>query len=425
MTQTEPANDDIPLQQRGDEYLINMMMTPEGIDDPAPWYKKLRNDMPVFQSASGSVFLTRYEDCRAVLRDNRFGKVERNADATMLAVDKSDEMTKFRQAQQERRRQGPQSMLFLNPPDHTRMRSLVSRAFTPRRIEGMRASITSLSEECMDALAEHGGGDAIDILGWVPINVIGELVGVPRSDWSRFRELVTASAVSLEPTATLDDLKSAEVAFSEMWGYFLELVAERRVKPGEDLISGLLEVEVDGDKLSDAEVVSTAVLLFGAGMETTQNLIGNGLGALFKNPEQHQLLWEQPELVDLAVEEMLRWDSPVQIDGRGALEDADVAGLEVPKGASIVTLLGAANRDPAQFSNADAFDVTRDEGPPMSFASGIHFCLGANLARAEGQEVFAGLIRRFSSVSQAGPLVNRNRMTLRGYEAVPVEVTPR
>ena len=160
-------------------------------------------------------------------------------------------------------------------------------------------------------------------------------------------------------------------------------------------------------------------------METTQNLIGNGLGALFKNPDQRDRLWNEPSLVDSAVEEMLRWDSPVQLDGRTALEDAEVAGTSVAAGQGIITLLGAANRDPDQFTNPDDFDVARDEGPPLSFASGIHYCLGANLARAEGQEMFAGLIRRFARVEQAGPLEQRGRLTLRGYEDVPVSVTPR
>ncbi len=412
--------------QAGDTYLLNLILTPEGQADPAPWYRRLREELPVFTSSTGGIFLSRYDDCRALLRDNRFGKDESAPTRrTMLPVEDSPEMKAYRQEMAARDRDRPRSMLFLDPPDHTRIRGLVSRAFTPRRIEDMRASIAVLTEECLDEMAERGGGDAIDILGYLPVNVIGELVGVPRQDWPHFRVLVTAGVVSLEPGATLEELKGAAAAFEEMWAYFVHLVAERRRAPAPDLISALLEVEEAGDRLTEDELISTAILLFSAGMETTQNLIGNGLGALFANPDQRARLWAEPQLVASAVEEMLRWDSPVQLDGRRALVDADVAGVEVPAGGAVMTLLGAANRDPAHFSDPDAFDVGRDEGPPLSFASGIHYCLGANLARAEAQEMFAGLIRRFAAVEQAGPLEQRGRMTLRGYRAVPITVTPR
>lgn len=417
---------DDELQRRGDTWLLELILTPEGIADPAPRYRRLREELPVFRSSNGVIFLSRFDDCRALLRDNRFGSGDDDGGGGMLAVDESEELREFRrQTREQRRSQGTRSLLFLNPPDHTRLRGLVNRAFTPRRIESMRESITALAEECLDDLAERGGGDAIDVLGWLPVNVIGELVGVPRPDWSHFRGLVTRGVATLEPGATLEELTSARSAFEEMWAYFRELVAERRRAPADDLISALLEVEEAGDRLTENELISTTILLFSAGMETTQNLIGNGLGALFRNPDQQARLWADPALVDSAVEEMLRWDSPVQLDGRQALVDADVAGLDVAKGTTVITLLGAANRDPAQFSDPDRFDIGRDEGPPLSFASGIHYCLGANLARAEAQETFAGLIRRFAHVEQAGELVQRGRMTLRGFEAVPIRVTPR
>ena len=167
------------------------------------------------------------------------------------------------------------------------------------------------------------------------------------------------------------------------------------------------------------------ILLFAAGMETTQNLIGNGLAALFQNHDQYRLLWDNPDLVPSAVEEMLRWDSPVQLDGRTALEKTEIDGIQIEEGQSVVTLIGAANRDPEKFEDPDNFLVRRNEGPPLSFASGIHYCLGANLARAEGQEMFSGLIRRFATIQQAGELEQRGRMTLRGFKTVPVSVTER
>ena len=164
----------------GDEYLLNLVLTPAGQDNPAPWYKKLREEFPLFTSSTGAIFLTRYEDCRAVLRDNRFGNSDRRGSSgSMFAVEEADDIKEYREQIMKRRRESPRSLLFLNPPDHTRLRGLVSRAFTPRRIEGMRESIVALTEECLDNLAERGSGDAIDILGYLPVNVIGELVGVP------------------------------------------------------------------------------------------------------------------------------------------------------------------------------------------------------------------------------------------------------
>ena len=316
-------------------------------------------------------------------------------------------------------------MLFLNPPDHTRLRGLVSRAFTPKRVESLRDSITKLTEDCLDNLAEKGGGDAMEILGFLPVNVIGELVGVPRSDWDYFRPLVTAGVASLEAAPSLDELKASTAAFTEMGEYFSQLLNERKKKPRDDLMSALIAVEESGDRITEPEVVSTIILLFAAGMETTQNLIGNGLGALFDNPDQMEFLWNDANLVETAIEEMLRFDSPVQLDGRTALEDAEISGIPLPKGSNIVTLIGAANRDPDRFKQPDDFLIKRNEGPPLSFASGIHYCLGANLARTEGEEMFAGLIRRFKKIEQAGELKQRGRLTLRGYETVPVTVTAR
>ncbi len=320
-------------QRQGDTWLLELMLTPDGIADPAPLYRRLRDAFPVFTSSNGVVFLSRYDDCRALLRDNRFGSGDDDDGGGMLAVNESDELREFRrQSREQRRRQGTRSLLFLNPPDHTRLRGLVNRAFTPRRIEAMRASITALAEESLDDLAERGEADAIDVLGWVPVNVIGELVGVPRADWA---PLSGPRHPRVWPRSNrvrrLDELTSARAAFEEMWGYFRALVAERRRQPADDLISALLEVEEAGDRLTENELISTTILLFSAGMETTQNLIGNGLGALFRNPDEQARLWSDPSLVDSAVEEMLRWDSPVQLDGRQALVDADIAGLEIPE----------------------------------------------------------------------------------------------
>jgi cytochrome P450 len=411
-------------QTAGDGELFSLFFTPEGTADPNPHYHRLRDLAPVHRSGTGVMFLTRYDDCREVLRDNRFGK-SMSPDPPLIG-NADPELVAYRTRLLEQRASGPSSMLFLNPPDHTRQRGLVSRVFTPKRVEQMRADIGVLAEECFDAMAEAGSADALELLGFpLPAAVVGKLIGVPREDWPSFRTLVSTAAVTLEPSATLADLKAAEASYGQMFAYFVDLVAERQARPQDDLLSAMLAVADGDDTLSPEECIATCLLLFSAGFETTTNLIGNGLGALFRNPDQLSRLWADPSLVPSAVEEMLRWDSPVQLDARAALEPADIAGEAVAEGQRVFTLLGAANRDPAHFVDPDRFDVGRDDGPPLSFASGIHFCLGANLARAEGQEVFAGLIRRFASIELDGDLVQRPRMTLRGYQAVPVRVNPR
>ncbi len=408
-----------------DEALAAIFFTDAGLDDPVPYYHHLRETAPVHHSGTGAIFLTRYEDCREVLRDNRFGKSNREGDSLVPSSDPA--VAEFRKDLLRRRGPDrPMSMLFLNPPAHTRQRGLVSRAFTPKRVEEMRSRIRTLADGVVDRFVEQGGGDLLEAVGFpLPVAVIGAMVGVPEADWPRFRSLITAAAAGIEAGATVDELQAAEKANAEVYGYFQQLVAERRARPRDDLLTDLLAVNDAGDRLSEPEVIVVAMLLFAAGFETTTNLIGNGMGALLRNPEGMARLWAEPSLMPSAVEEMLRWDSPVQLDVRTALEPADVAGEPVPEGQSVVTLLGAANRDPAHFADPDDFDVARDEGPPMSFASGIHYCLGANLSRAEGQEVFAALVERCRTIELDGPLVRRHRMTLRGYQAVPLRVTPR
>ena len=410
-----------------DRAIAEMFFTERGIADPNPYYHHLRRVAPVHESGTGATFLSRFDDCQRVLRDNRFGKSSRRASGGLIP-DADPEALAFRQAQMERLADldQPQSMLFLNPPDHTRQRSLVSRAFTPKRVEQLRASIRVLADDAVDRVADTRSGDLLELLAFpLPVAVIGTMVGVPAGDWPQFRSLITTSAAGIEPGASIADLQAAERSNHEVWGYFRELVAERRQRPQDDLLSDLIAVEEAGDSLSEGEVIAVAILLFAAGFETTTNLIGNGMGALLRNRDQMAELWADPSLVTSAVDEMLRWDSPVQLDVRTALEATELDGRPVEKGQQYVTLLGAANRDPARFTDPDRFDIRRDEGPPMSFAAGVHYCLGVNLSRAEGQEVFSSLIARFSAIELDAPLAQRRRMTLRGYESVPVTVTPR
>ncbi len=409
-----------------DAAVAALFFSDEGIADPAPFYHHLRNVAPVHRSATGAVFLTRFDDCQQILRDNRFGKSGRRGG--QLIPDTDPKATAYRKQLLERaeREQQPQSMLFLNPPEHTRQRSLVQRAFTPKRIEELRGSIRRLADDAVDRVVEAGSCDLLELLAFpLPVAVIGTMVGVPEADWPQFREIITTSAAGIEPGATLADLQAAEASNIRVWEYFVELVRERRRRPQDDLLSDLIAVEEAGDQLSEGEVIVVAILLFAAGFETTTNLIGNGMGALLRHPDQMARLWAEPALTSGAVEEMLRWDSPVQLDARMALEPSEFDGQPVEAGEQFVTLLGAANRDPARFTEPDRFDITRDQGAPLSFAAGIHYCLGANLSRAEGIEVFHALIERCASIELAGELRQRPRMTLRGYQAVPITVTPR
>ncbi len=410
-----------------DAAIIELFVSDEALADPVPHYHYLRTVAPVHRSAAGATFLSRFDDCQRMLRDNTFGKAEQRAAGGLLPVS-DPEVLAYRQhmvAAREQRRQ-PLSMLFLDPPDHTRQRSLVSRAFTPRRVEQLRASIRTLADDAVDHLVERGGGDLLELLAFpLPVAVIGTLVGVPASDWDQFRSLITAAAAGLEPGAGVEELKAADAAGNEVWTYFEHLLADRRANPRDDLLSDLLAVREGADTLADGEVIAVAILLFAAGFETTTNLIGNGTGALLRHPDQMAALWDDPSLVGSAVEEMLRWDSPAQLDVRLALTDTSFNDEPVAAYRPFVTLLGAANRDPARFTDPDRFDITRNEGSAMSFAAGIHYCLGANLSRAEGQEVFAALINRCASIELDGPLVQRRRVTLRGYQSLPVRVTPR
>ncbi len=409
-----------------DAVIARLFFSDEGIDDPVPLYRHLRHHAPVHRSATGAVFLSRFEDCRRILRDNHFGKASR--DGGQLVPDSDPEATRFRAEQLERAaaRRQPRSMLFLDPPDHTRQRQLVQRAFTPKRVEQLRASIRRLADDAVDRVVDARRCDLLELLAFpLPVAVIGTMVGVPEADWPRFRALITTSAAGVEPGAGIDDLRAAERSNAEVWSYFADLARERRTRPRDDLLSDLLEVEDGGDQLSEGEVIAVAILLFAAGFETTTNLIGNGMGALLRHPDQMAALWADPARTPGAVEEMLRWDSPVQLDVRTALVPTHFDGDAVERGGRFVTLLGAANHDPARFTDPDRFDIARDEGAPLSFAAGIHHCLGANLARAEATEVFASLVERCASVELDGELRRRPRMTLRGYRSVPVSVTPR
>lgn len=398
-----------------DDVLVSLFSDPAVRADPYPAYRQLRATAPVHRSAVLPLWVTtRYDDCGTVLRDPRFGK--------------SDEVQRiFGSPAQSADREVPiisrYSMLRMNPPDHTRMRGLVAREFTPRRVDELRPAVAAMVDEILDQLADTGDGDIMDLLAFpLPVRVIGELLGVPVEDREQFRWIVRDAAGALEPMASAETIAAAEVASNTMNGYFQSLIAERRNGPSDDLIGALIGVRDGSDRLSEDELVATIVLLFAAGFETTTNLIGNGLLCLLRNPDQMRQLRHDPSLSHRAVEEMLRYEGSVQLDARTALEDAEIAGQHIGAGQVVLTLLGAANRDPDRYQDPDRFDITRTGTQHLSFAAGIHYCLGAPLARLEGEIVFERLLARFPGIAGDTTPVWRPSLTLRGLETLQVSV---
>ena len=397
-----------------DAVVAELLFTPEGKVDPYPRYALLHEHAPAFRSALGAVVLSRFADCQAVLRDPRFGNGDGGPQWDGISDEDLARFDSFRDRQK--------SMLQLNPPDHTRLRGLVTKAFTPRTVDALRPHVVELTDELLD-----GFGGEVDVMAALafplPVTVIGEMLGIPKDDRAQFQDLVRANTRLLEPSVTLDDLAKADAASKVINAYFDGLIAERRARPQADLVSELIRAEDEGDKLTEPELRATLTLLFAAGFETTTNLIGNGLLALLRHPEELQRLRDDPGLARSAVEELLRFDSPVQLDGRMAFEDVEVAGHVVAAGEQAYTLLGAANHDPTHFSDPGRLDLGRDEGPPASFGGGIHYCLGAALARMEGQVVFTRLLERFESIELLDPSPRyRDNLTLRGLDALPVGV---
>lgn len=401
-----------------DHLIMELMLSPEGRRDPHSIYRELRERVPRHKSDFGPIwFLTRHEDCRTILRDNRFGKGEPDPDAppNPLFGPPTRRRTDVRITR---------SLLNLNPPDHTRLRGLVSRGFTPKRVDALRPAVGAMCDAVLDELAAAGEADILDALAFpLPVRVIGELVGVPPADRDRFRPLVRAAASTLEPGADDAMIDAAIEAVDEMTDYFKSLIATRRAEPADDLTSVLIAAQEDEDRLTEDEMIATLILIFAAGFETTTNLIGNGLLTLLRHPAELARLRADRSLLPAAVEEILRFESPVQLDARTALEDADLDGLDMPAGTVAVTLLGAANRDPEVFDDPESFRITTREAPIMSFASGIHYCLGASLARLEGQEVFGRLLDRFEHIELLDDEPAwRNSLVLRGLDHLNVRV---
>ena len=393
---------------------------PETRADPYPQYRRLRELDPVHPSFPGVWILTRYRDVAAVLRDPvTFSSDSRNSDLYQA----------FRQANQDEslsliEGQTGRTMLFSDPPDHTRLRTLVSKAFTARAIEAMRPHIKEITDRLLEPLRDEGRFDVVaDHAYPLPVTVICEMLGIPPDDrhlfhtWSQDLVLVLDPMVTVE---TLDRVAQALVSFRQ---YFDALVSERRANPTEDLLSALITAEEEGRRLTGDELRSTCILLLVAGHETTVNLISNGMLALLRRPDQLDRLGREPGLIRNAIEELLRYDSPVQLTGRTVMRDLEIEGKPIRRGEQVVGVVGAANRDPEQFSDPELLDVTRRDIRHLSFSAGIHYCLGAPLARVEGQIAIGEVVRRFPRLQLVTEALEwRETVTLRGLRSLPVAV---
>ena len=391
-------------------------LAPEFIRNPYPHYERMRTTDPVHLTPLGMYVASRHAEVSLVMRDKRFGKdyVERTV-----------------------RRYGPKIMdepvfrsmshwmLQQDPPDHTRLRGLVVKAFTARRVEDMRPRIQQVVDETLDRIIPQGQMDLIEDFAFrLPVTIICDMLGIPEDHREAFYTGSRDGGRLLDPVPlSPEEIKQGNASNALAAMYFQQLFDLRRKSPGDDLITQLVQAEEDGSKLTNEELTANIILLFGAGHETTVNLIGNGLLALHRNPDQLALLKARPELITNAIEEFLRYDSSVQMTGRVALEDIDdLGGKRIPKGESVLCLLGSANHDPAVYpDNPERLDITRPNVKPLSFGGGIHFCLGAQLARIEAEIAISTLLRRLPDLrlDDAANAEWRPTFVLRGLKRLP------
>jgi len=379
--------------------------------NPYPAYQFLRDAAPIWRLPTGEWLVSTHAACTAVLRDPRMGHNNTGEITPEVAAEPAVASLM-------------RTMLMVDPPFHTRLRSLVTKAFTARRVEELRPRIEAIVDDLLDAVEDNGGMDVIhDFAHKLPVTVICDMLGVPEKDRAQFLNESTVRGRILDPVPlTREELDQASESFAASGEYFRGLFAYRREHPGDDLTTALLNAREADDSLTEDEVLANIGLLFGAGHETTTNLIGNGVLALHRNPAELARLKEDPSLIPNAVEEVLRYDSPVQLTGRTALVDQEVLGQPVAKGEQVITLLGAGNHDPSAYpGDPDELDVGRPGVRAISFGGGIHHCLGAQLARIEGDVAFRRLLERLPNMRLTDPdnVTWKPTITLRGLVSLP------
>jgi cytochrome P450 len=402
-----------------DQALAILLSTERGRQNPYPQYDVLLAKPGLHRSAMGSLVATRHRDCEAILKDRRFGHAPASAVSELVTVEEYED---FKTRYPRIAGRAP-VMLELNPPEHTRLRALVSKAFTPKVVGDLRPRIVQIIDELLQGLPADF--DVVPAIGiQLPALVIGELLGVPRDGRNyvipHVRRIIQAFDTPLPKSQNLDEIYQATELVEE---YFTSIIHSKRANPGQDLISNLVTARDVGGQLSETELISTILLLFVAGYESSTNLVSNGFYSLLTHPESLDVLQHDPGAVPLAVEEMLRWEAPVQLVGRVALEDVKTAGQVILKGEQVLLFLGAANRDPDRFNEPERFLITRDEGPPLSFSTGIHYCLGAGLARLEAQLLFKAMLPLWSRLEpQSGPVRFRSNLVLRGVASLEMRL---
>jgi cytochrome P450 len=390
-------------------------LSPDFIRNPYPAFARLRETDPMFMTPLNAYLASKHADVGFILRDRRFGKDFAGRTVARYGPDILNEPV-FRAMSH--------WMLTQDPPDHTRLRGLVVKAFTARRVEDMRPRIQAIVDDSIDRVEKNGKMDLIsDFAFRLPVIVICDMLGIPEPDREIFFNRERTGGRLLDPVPlSRAEIDEANQGHQNSLDYFMKLFELRRRQPGDDLTTQLVQAEEDGSKLSNEELCANIILLFGAGHETTVNLIGNGLLALHRNPDQLALLKSKPELMSNAIEEFLRYDSSVQITGRVALEDIGrVGGKDIKKGDAIMCLLGAANRDPSAYENPEKLDVTRQNIRIHSFGGGIHFCLGAQLARIEAEVAISTLLRRLPNlkIDDVDNPQWRPTFVLRGLKTLP------
>lgn len=385
------------------------LFSPEFTQNPYPAYARLREEDPVhsvrFPDGQNGWLVTRYADAEAVLKDPRFIK-----DFSKLFGGSMDQMSVF-----------TQNMLFSDPPDHKRLRALAQQAFTPKMIEGMRPRIQEITDELLQGMDGKDQVNLIDRFAFpLPIIVICEILGVPSEDRDKFRMWSNSLIEGTSGEAGV----SVYEHMNEFIRYLGEWFGKVRQSPGDDLISRLIRAEESGDRMTEKELYGLVSLLIIAGHETTVNLIGNTVLSLLEHPEHQQLLCESPDLIAQTIEESLRFNGPVEFStSRWAAEDLEFSGKTIHKGDLVVVALNAANHDPEQFDNPELFDIHREKSPHLAFGKGIHFCLGAPLARLEAQIAIDGLLKKFPGMTLAvdkSELEWRPGMIVRGVREIPV-----
>jgi len=386
------------------------------IENPWPHLAEIRNADPVHHLLTGQWGLFRYDDIFALLRDRDLSVDDRNADLSV--IDRAELI--------DREVRPNQSILNLDPPDHTRLRGLLSKAFTPRTIQELRPRVQQMVDTMLDQMEADGHADVVDRLAFpLPFDVISEMLGLPEADKVQIRDWSSALVKTLDPVLTEEDIAEAVVAAERMEALITEIIEWKTENPADDLLTAMINAEIDGDRMSKEELRDQVELLFVAGHETTVNLIGTGIYELLRHPDQLELLRQADMFPPTAIDELLRWVSPVQISRRIATADLTIDGRHIPSGAFVLTSLASANRDPEFWgATADALDLTRtNAGQHVSFGSGVHYCLGASLAKLEAEVAIGSFVKRFGAVSVVGEPEWNGRINLRGLESLIVDLT--